>query len=200
MANNEKEKNYFQSLYDVDVSDKAREKGSLTYLPWSSVWAEVKKRFPNSNYVVYENENGRPWFDDGHTAWVKTGVTINDIEHIEYLPIMNFKNQSIESEKVTSMDANKAIQRSITKACGRHGLGLYVYEGEDIPEAVSKLQVQNETNFKLAQKIAEGGDEKTKLVSEAIRQYEPSGNPRKVEDINVSMQIYDALMAIKRNK
>lgn len=47
---------------------------------------------------------------------------------------MDFKNQSIPLERVTSFDVNKAIQRSLTKACARHGLGLYVYAGEDLPE------------------------------------------------------------------
>ena len=71
---------------------------------------------------------------DGRTCWVKTGVTVNGIEHIEYLPILDQRNASIKLENVTSYDVNKAIQRSITKACGRHGLGLYIYAGEDLPE------------------------------------------------------------------
>ena len=66
--------------------------------------------------------------------WVKTGVTVNNIEHIEYLPVMDFKNKSIPVENVTSFDVNKTIQRSLTKACARHGLGLYIYAGEDLPE------------------------------------------------------------------
>ncbi len=64
----------------------------------------------------------------------KTGVTINGLEHIEYLPVMDYKNKSIPADKVTSFDVNKAIQRSLTKALARHGLGLYIYAGEDLPE------------------------------------------------------------------
>lgn len=56
------------------------------------------------------------------------------IEHIEYLPIMDYKNKSIKLEQVTSFDVNKAIQRSLTKAAARHGIGLYIYAGEDLPE------------------------------------------------------------------
>ena len=56
------------------------------------------------------------------------------LEHIEYLPVMDFRNQSIPADKVTSTDVNKAIQRSLTKAVARHGLGLYIYAGEDLPE------------------------------------------------------------------
>ena len=47
---------------------------------------------------------------------------------------MDFRNKSIPFENVTSMDINKTIQRSLTKACARHGLGLYIYAGEDLPE------------------------------------------------------------------
>lgn len=36
---------------------------------------------------------------------------------------MDYKNKSISTENVTSFDVNKAIQRSLTKACARHGLG-----------------------------------------------------------------------------
>jgi hypothetical protein len=74
---------------------------------------------------------------------VKTGVTINGLEHIEYLPVMDYRNASIIVDNVTSFDVNKAIQRSLTKAVARHGLGLYIYAGEDLPEA-DRENKQNE--------------------------------------------------------
>lgn len=126
--------NYFAELYQIDVSKYVEKKNGLTYLPWAYAWAEVKKRYPSAFYTVYENKDGWNYFTDGNTCWVKTGVTINDLEHIEYLPVMDFKNRSIPLESVTSFDVNKSIQRSLTKACARHGLGLYVYAGEDLPE------------------------------------------------------------------
>ena len=64
------------------------------------------------------------------------------IEHIEYLPIMDFRNKSIPLESITSFDVNKAIQRSLTKAVARHGLGLYIYAGEDLPEEVFEEQMK----------------------------------------------------------
>lgn len=124
----------FETLNVVDVSNRTEKKGKLTYLSWAWAWAEAKKKCPDMNSTVYETESGINYFNDGRTAWVKTGVTINGQEHIEYLPIMDFKNQSIALDKVKSTDVNKAIQRSITKCIGRHGLGLYVYAGEDLPD------------------------------------------------------------------
>ena len=75
-------------------------------------------------------------------SWVKTGVTIEGMEHIEYLPVMDNRNNSIPADKVTSMDVNKAIQRSLTKAAARHGLGLYIYAGEDLPETESVQEAE----------------------------------------------------------
>ena len=75
-------------------------------------------------------------------CWAKTGVEIAGLEHIEYLPIMDYKNKSISFENVTSFDVNKSIQRSLTKALARHGLGLYLYAGEDLPEIeIEKMRV-----------------------------------------------------------
>ena len=140
-------KNYFKELYNINVNDHTESKNGLTYLSWAWAWAELKTHFPEATYTVYENAEGWNYFHDGGTCWVKTGVTVNGIEHIEYLPIMDFKNKSIPLGSVTSFDVNKAIQRSLTKAVARHGLGLYIYAGEDLPaesdgtsEPVKKVQ------------------------------------------------------------
>ena len=127
-------KSVFETLNAVNCNDKVEKKGGLTYLSWPFAWAEVKKRYPLAFYTIYEDAEGRPYFTDGRTCWVKTGVTIEGLEHIEYLPVMDARNNSIPAERVTSFDMNKAIQRSLTKACARHGLGLYIYAGEDLPE------------------------------------------------------------------
>lgn len=126
--------NYFVELNSINVNDKVEKKNGLNYLSWAFAWGEVKKLFPDAIYTIYENNDGWNYFTDGRTAWVKTGVTINGIEHIEYLPIIDFKNKSIPLENITSYDVNKSIQRSLTKAIARHGLGLYIYAGEDLPE------------------------------------------------------------------
>ena len=128
------EQNYFNALNAVNVNGKTEKKNGLTYLSWAFAWGEVKKLFPDATYTIYENSAGWNYHTDGRTCWVKTGVTVNGIEHIEYLPVMDYKNASIPMDKVTSFDVNKAIQRSLTKAVARHGLGLYIYAGEDLPE------------------------------------------------------------------
>lgn len=127
--------NYFKKLYEIDVKSKVEKKNKLSYLSWAWAWAEVKKMHPTANYKIYETTNGCIYWHDGKTAWVKTGAIIDGLEHIEYLPIMDYANKSILIEKITSFDVNKSIQRSLTKAFARHGLGLCIYAGEDLPES-----------------------------------------------------------------
>ena len=133
--------NYFIELNNVNVKDKIEKKNGLSYLSWAWAWGELKKRHPDATYTIYENADGWNYHTDGNTCWVKTGVTVNGIECVEYLPVMDFKNKSIPLGNLTSFDVNKAIQRSLTNAVARHGLGLYVYAGEDLPEC----EQQNES-------------------------------------------------------
>lgn len=135
-------KSVFSTLNAINCNEHTEKKNGLTYLSWAWAWAKVKNEYPDAFYTIYENANGCPYHTDGKTCWVKTGVSINGIEHIEYLPIMDYRNNSIPLEKVTSMDMNKTIQRSLTKACARHGLGLYIYAGEDLPEEEQDKQAK----------------------------------------------------------
>tara|TARA_R110000782_G_scaffold96183_2_gene180632 strand:- start:3147 stop:3782 length:636 start_codon:yes stop_codon:yes gene_type:complete len=127
-------KTVFDTLNAINVNDRTETKNNLTYLSWAWAWQTVKENYPTATYTIYENEGGMFYHSDGKSAWVKTGVTIEGIEHIEYLPVMDFRNASIQIEKINSTDVNKSIQRSLTKAIARHGLGLYVYAGEDLPQ------------------------------------------------------------------
>lgn len=151
-------KNYFIELNNINVSDKTEKKNGLTYLSWAWAWGEVKKLHPTANYTIYERETEFGpvnYFTDGKTAWVKTGVTIDEVEHIEELPVMDFKNKSIPLDAITSFDVNKTIQRSLTKALARHGLGLYIYAGEDLPEEEATKKIEKEQIEKIRKLIPE---------------------------------------------
>ena len=159
-------KSVFATLNAINVNGHVETKKTggveLSYLSWAWAWAEVKKAYPDATYTVYENKDGWNYHTDGRTAWVKTGVTINGLEHIEYLPVMDYRNASILIDKLTSFDVNKAIQRSLTKACARHGLGLYIYAGEDLPEGepqpTQAPQAQPKAAAKQAQPKAKQGE------------------------------------------
>ena len=150
----------FQTLSAIDVSGKTEKKSNLTYLSWAWAWGELKNKYPDASYKIYENEiddlliHGEQafpikrnvnYFTDGRTAWVKVGVTVDGQEHIEMLPVMDHRNKSIALNALDSFAVNKTIQRALTKAIARHGLGLYIYAGEDLPEAVKEEKQSEQT-------------------------------------------------------
>lgn len=154
----------FETLNKIDVSENIEQKGKLSYLSWAWAWTEFKKNVPTANYKVYENVNGFNYHTDNMTAWVKVGVIAEDIEHIEYLPIMDFKNKSIPLSNLTSMDVNKAIQRALTKGIARHGLGLYIYAGEDLPEQEPEPKINDNQVVELESLIVEHERDRAKML------------------------------------
>ena len=138
-----KEQNYFKDLVKVDVTKHIKKKGQFSYLSWAIAWNYIKTTYPDAQRTVYEApETGLNWFTDGVTAYVKVGITVNGIEHIDYLPIKDFRHNSITIDKLTTMDVNTAVQRATAKAIAMHGLGLNLYANEDtlvIPEEGEKV-------------------------------------------------------------
>lgn len=170
-----KSKSVFDVLSAIDCSAhiekkerKSKKTGrvvQLSYLSWAWAWSICKKYFPEATYTIYESDNQIPYFTDGRTCWVKTGVTIEGIEYKEYLPIMDGFNDSIPLDKVTSFDMNTAIQRSLTKALARHGLGLYIYAGEDLPESLTE---EAKAEVKSQKETLENIEEKNKKDCKAL--------------------------------
>ena len=194
--------NYFTKLNSIDVSDHTEEKNGLTYLSWAWAWTKVKELFPDANYKIYERADGCIYWTDGKTCWVKTGVTINNIEHIEYLPVMDYKNKSIPLSAVTSFDVNKTIQRSLTKACARHGLGLYIYAGEDLPEVVMEQQTKlNETISNIDKTIANLLKENIvdkNVIATTVKEHfivngKPSANYKAIKEQSIADKVLEAL-------
>ena len=164
------DKNYFIELNDINVNEKKESKNNLDYLSWPWAWGELKKRHPDANFTVYENSEGWNYHTDGKTAWVKVGVTVMGIEHIEYLPVMNYSNKSIPLDNITSFDVNKAIQRATVKAIARHGIGLYIYAGEDLPEEEAAKKPKGKAEEKPKEKTEEekAQEEAEKLKKQII--------------------------------
>lgn len=128
-------KSVFSTLSGVAIRDKVERKGNIDYLSWAYAWSLLKQNYPTAQRVVYEDPaTGWNYFTDGRSAWVKVGVIVEGQEHIDYLPIMDFRNNAIPIDKVNQFEVNKAIQRSTAKAIAMHGLGLQLWTGEDIPE------------------------------------------------------------------
>lgn len=209
----------FTKLNGIDVSSKVKTKNGLTYLSWSSAVAEVKKLYPDMEVKIYPQimdqfGNTRFWHDDGKTGWVEVGVTINGKEEREVLAIMDFKNKSIPAENITSTDANKAIKRCMVKAIALHGMGLYVYEGEDLPEDVTKAaQLQTEILDLMKKKISAASDKeavKKKIADyakSAEKEADPTldeeliiGDPRNISDPDILTKLKKQILAIRASK
>ena len=143
----EKKKNVFKDLASISVKDKTEKKGKFSYLSWATAWSMVKIEHPNAQRIVYEHDHtGLNYFTDGKTAYVKVGIVINEMEHIDYLPIMDYRNSSIALDKITSMDVNTTIQRSTAKAIAMHGLGLSLWIGEDIVQTIRPTQAVSQVS------------------------------------------------------
>ncbi len=133
------DKTLFQQLYDINVNDKLEKKANLSYLSWAWAWAEVKKIDPNASAEIHEfplpNVEGIkvPYLQTPTGYFVKVSVTIKGQTETEWLPVMDHRNKTIE--KPNAFDINKNTKRCLVKAIALHGLGLYVYAGEDLPES-----------------------------------------------------------------
>ena len=114
---------------------------------------------------MYESEHtGLNYFTDGNTGYVKVGVTINDVEHVDYLPIMNHNNQSLSIDKITSFAVNKTIQRSTVKAIAMHGLGLSLWAGEDLVGISEEAPAVKATKKPTLKKTSEKWDDVVNYV------------------------------------
>tara|TARA_R110002020_G_scaffold236346_6_gene448665 strand:- start:3358 stop:3960 length:603 start_codon:yes stop_codon:yes gene_type:complete len=184
-------KNVFKDLAGISIKGKVERKGKFDYLSWATAWSLIKSEFPNAQRNVYESDHtGLNFFTDGQSAYVKVGITINDLEHIDYLPVMDYRNNSIPLAKITSMDVNTAIQRSTAKAIAMHGLGLSLWTGEDTQmisqpsTPVSKNPVPTKTIVEL-----NIGDTNWEKVLKYIASNKDIGLPKIIKNLETKYKI-----------
>jgi hypothetical protein len=121
-------------LLKINVNSHVEKKNGLSYLSWAWAWAEVLKIDPGASWVLGKLGDACPavFFPDG-SAMVSVIVTIKGDTKGAVLPVMNHRNQAIKNPDAFAI--NTAIQRCLAKAIAMHGLGLYIYAGEDLPES-----------------------------------------------------------------
>lgn len=128
-----------KELLSLDVNAFTEKKGQLPYLSWAWAWSEVLKYDEQADWeaVEYPAADGtlRPcmFLDDG-TAMVKTKVTIKGKTRVCTLPVMDSRNNAIKNPDARKI--SDAIMRCMTKAISMHGLALYIYAGEDLPQVI----------------------------------------------------------------
>ena len=197
------EKTVFQTLSEIDITSKIKKKNKMDYLPWSSAWDFIKNTYPNAAYRIVKTENGCIYHNDGKTCWVETEVTIEDEIQTEVLPVLDYRNQAIGLDKVTSSDVNKSIKRCLVKNLALFGLGLSLWNGEELSDNAKKKKADVDEALRnvkkniiniLKNKVDEGCD-KAKLfvyVENLIGSKNPS-NVKDIEKLNKSLEIIKAV-------
>lgn len=157
----------FNLLASLNVNEKTELKNGLTYLSWSNAWLEFKKVYPTATYNVIKNpQTGLPYFADPVVGiMVFTEVEADCLKYSMWLPVMDSANKALKTEPytyqvwnkttkqyenrkveaATMFDINKAIMRCLTKNLAMFGLGLYLYNGEDMPENTEVNSTPNAT-------------------------------------------------------
>lgn len=148
----------FSVLNAINVNEYTETKSNgtveLTYLSWTWAWTEIKKLYPDADYKIFRDENGRPYIDDpDYGIMCYTSVTIEGKTYEMWLPVMDGANKAMKRnpytykvydrrnnqwrekrvEAATMFDINKTIMRCLVKNLAMFGLGLYIYAGEDLP-------------------------------------------------------------------
>lgn len=148
----------FQQLYTLNLNDKVENKNGLTYLSWANAWAAFKTVYPNATYRIIKNpQTNLPFFTDENLGiMVYTEVTADHQTYEMWLPVMDSANKAMrltpytyqvwdrrtnkyierKVEAATMFDINKTVMRCLVKNLAIFGLGLYIFAGEDMPEAV----------------------------------------------------------------
>ena len=146
--------NPFQELYAIDVSEHIEKKGQFSYLSWPYAVAELRKRHPTATWEVIRF-NGLPYMKTELGYFVEVSVTVDGVTLSQIHPVLDARNKPIAQP--TSFDINTSIQRCLVKAIGLHGLGLYIYAGEDLPESVKEeIKTKAEIEAQTFQTIATG--------------------------------------------
>jgi len=147
--------NVFETLNKVDVSQYTEKKGKFNYLSWSYAVRELLKVCPTATWEVhtFQGVDGteQPYMKNGTGAYVQVTVNVDDILRTQIHPVLDNRNQTIAEPN--SFEINTSIQRCLAKAIALHGLGLYIFAGEDLPEGNEITKEEKDSAIKLAKKI-----------------------------------------------
>ena len=129
-------KDVFSTLNKIDVGAYIEKKGGYNYLSWSNAVTELLKVCPDATWVIHEytdnDGNVRPYMRTESGCYVKITLTVNGIDRTQIMPVWDHRYNTVKEPNGTHV--NTSIQRCLAKVISLHGLGLYIYNGEDIPE------------------------------------------------------------------
>ena len=127
MANQE---SVFKTLSAINVEKYVKGKNGFKYLSWSSAVQELLRNYPDANWE-HREWDGLPYLKTKAGCFVQVSVTVNSITRSQLHPVLDYRNQPILEPN--AFQINTSMQRALAKAISLHGLGLYIYQGEDLP-------------------------------------------------------------------
>ena len=122
--------NYFAQLNAINVSEHIEKKGGFSYLSWPFAVAQLRLADPHATWEV-RRFAGLPYLSTDTGVFVEVAVTVQGVTLSQIHPVLDSRNRPIGAP--TAFDINTSIQRCLVKAIALHGLGLYIYAGEDLP-------------------------------------------------------------------
>jgi hypothetical protein len=137
-----KTKSVWERLSKIDVNEHTEKKGNLTYLSWAWAWSALKEQYPNASFEKHWFEMGDPRYklpyaiDKQGYSYVMVSVTVEGEKVTEVFPVLDHRNNSVKTPN--SFQINTSLQRALAKAIAYHGLGAYIYAGEDTAYDVDK--------------------------------------------------------------
>jgi hypothetical protein len=166
------ETNYFARLNQINVSDHLEKKGDFSYLSWPYAVAQLRLADPSAFWEVRRHD-GMPYLRTEVGYFVEVAVTMQGLTLSQIHPVLDGKNRPILEP--SAFDINTSIQRCLVKAIALHGLGLYVYAGEDLPNGEEAPQrrvapIQSPRTINIGQQrflerlLAEAGWEEARLL------------------------------------
>ena len=134
----------FSVLSKIDVSEHTEKKGKFTYLSWAWAVRTLLEHFPEATWIVHEYDDGlgngftnQPYMQTPAGAFVQVTVNIDSVKRTQVHPVLDHINKTVTEPN--AFQINNSIQRCLAKAIALHGLGLYIYAGEDLPQAPDAL-------------------------------------------------------------
>ena len=143
--------NYFTKLNSINVSEHMEKKGQFSYLSWPYAVAQLRQADPTATWHVCRFD-GLPYLKTDCGYFVEVEVTVEGVRLSQIHPVLDARNKPIEIP--SAFDINTSIQRCLVKAIALHGLGLYIYAGEDLPEGAEQQRPVPATKFVNAEQIA----------------------------------------------
>jgi len=122
--------NYFATLSAINVNDHVEKKGRFSYLSWPYAVSQLRQSDPTATWEV-RRFDGLPYLACDAGVFVEVAVTVQGVTLSQLHPVLDGQNRPILAP--TAFDINTSIQRCLVKAIALHGLGLYIYAGEDLP-------------------------------------------------------------------